>query len=189
MAIRNISTQSGLTLVEVMITLSVMAILAAISAPSFNGVLASSQQVSTRDELLNTIAFARSEAVTRGTDIIICAKAENSYSCSASTDIKTSWQHGWLVFQDSNGDANASNTEILQTFDAPNANIAMNFSGSTAVTFNHRGRLSNAGTHAARFTLSSEDTSKTNSLELRPTGRVRICDDWQTESSLCTQNS
>ncbi|WP_119395785.1 GspH/FimT family pseudopilin [Salinibius halmophilus] len=185
---QHLHKETGLTLVEIMITLSVMAILAAISAPSFNSVLASTQQVSVRDHVINSLAIARSEAVTRGTSIFVCPKSETSYQCATDSTTDTSWQHGWVVFVDSDANGTASDNEVLQAFDAPNSNIDFKFAGGK-IQFDHQGRL--ASSHVGRpiFLLSSTDTSRTNALEVRPTGRVRICDDWQSENGVCVRNS
>lgn len=185
----NVPKQSGLTLVEIMITLSVMAILAAVSAPSFNGVLASTQQVGTRDQVINALASARSEAVTRGVDVTICAKAKASYSCATDATTKANWQHGWLIYSDSDGNSNASASEVLQAFDPPSSHISFQLTTADAIVFNHRGRLAQSHAEAPVFLLSSTETSRTNALELRPTGRVRICDDWQAETKQCVRNS
>ena len=57
--------QSGFTLIELMVTLAVFAILAALSAPSFARMIEKSRLRGAADDVVNLIGIARSEAVKR----------------------------------------------------------------------------------------------------------------------------
>lgn len=62
--------QNGFTLVELMVTVAVLAILSTIAYPSFQSTIRSNRVATTTNELIASLALARSEAIknTRGGD-------------------------------------------------------------------------------------------------------------------------
>ena len=86
---------SGFSLIEMMVVVSLMAILAGLAAPSFTGMIESYQVASARDNLLSTLQFARTEAIRTGQPITVRRRAD----CPSNN-----WGCGWIVFRDTNGD-------------------------------------------------------------------------------------
>ena len=60
--VKNMSGSRGFTLIELMVTIAVIAILAMIAAPSMSNMLAKQKLNSTTRELVNTLTSARSQA-------------------------------------------------------------------------------------------------------------------------------
>ena len=85
----------GYTLVELMVTLAVSAILLSVAAPSFDSFITNSQVRSHTRDLVSALAYARSEAIDLGKVIAICG-SDDSSNCSASND----WSQGWMIFID-----------------------------------------------------------------------------------------
>lgn len=79
------------TLIELMITLSILAILLAIAAPSFRDSIQNNRTQTIANDLTTALQFARSEAVKRGTKVDICRR--NGNVCADAAD----WGNGWLV--------------------------------------------------------------------------------------------
>lgn len=90
---------SGFTLVELLVTLSLLAILAALAVPSFRSVLARRAVLAAAEAMVSDLRYARSEAIKRVTTVSVC-RSDNGSTCSGSTG---AWQSGWLVFVDANG--------------------------------------------------------------------------------------
>lgn len=84
---------SGFTLLELMITVAIAAILAAIAIPSFRTFILNSRRAEISNDLLVTLQHARSEAIRRGQTVSVCASADGS-SCVGTS----SWQIGWIAF-------------------------------------------------------------------------------------------
>lgn len=82
----------GFTLIELMITIAVLAVVIAIAAPSFTSVIQSNRTTALHHEILGALQLARSEAVKRRTDVIVC-RSEDLADCDKGTD----WTDGWLI--------------------------------------------------------------------------------------------
>lgn len=89
----------GFTLIELMITLSVMAILMAIALPNFQSFVQNSRITTQANSFITALMLARSEAVKRGSTVTVC-RSTNGTGCSGVGN----WENGWLVFVDANGD-------------------------------------------------------------------------------------
>lgn len=99
----------GFTLVELMITVAVLAVVAGLAAPLFAGVINGNRLTSTANEIAAGIQAARMEALRRGVRVTLC-QSTNGTTCSTTTP----WQ-GWLVFADANGNNAPDAGEITQT--------------------------------------------------------------------------
>ena len=99
----------GFTLVELMVTVVVLAVLMGIALPSFRGVIVSNKLSSQSNELLASLQYARSESVRRNVRVTFCQSA-NGTSCATSV----TWA-GWLIFADSNRNNTADADEAIRT--------------------------------------------------------------------------
>lgn len=91
-------SQQGLTLIELLVTLSVLAIVLSQGIPSLQSLL-QKQQVSTyTNQLFLALTLARSEAVKRGQNITLCASS-SGHTC---TSQQINWNTGWLITTDDN---------------------------------------------------------------------------------------
>ncbi|NMG63689.1 prepilin-type N-terminal cleavage/methylation domain-containing protein [Azoarcus indigens] len=85
----------GFTLIELMVTLAVAAILAAMAAPSFRTLLANNRLSTQTNELVGAVTFTRSEAVKRGRNVTLCrADSDTALTCLAGN--QSEWEH-WIV--------------------------------------------------------------------------------------------
>lgn len=89
--------QAGFTLLELLITLSIVAIILGVGTPSFLNLSQDNNLIGQTNSMLGTIRFARSEAIKRNTDVIIC-QSSNGVECTNLED----WTQGMMVFVDTN---------------------------------------------------------------------------------------
>jgi type IV fimbrial biogenesis protein FimT len=92
-----IQRTSGFTLVELMITLAVLAILLSLAAPSFTQMIASNRISSETNEFIAALNLARSEAVRRGQPVAVRAVSGGA-----------EFAGGWQIITDANADGAAA---------------------------------------------------------------------------------
>lgn len=91
---------AGLSLLELMLTLTIGGILLGLAAPSFNRMLLDSRRAVAVNAFIHSVFLARSTAATDGGTVSICRSMDGN-SCSHGTDL---WEQGWIVFVNSDRD-------------------------------------------------------------------------------------
>lgn len=91
--------QRGLTLPEMAITLAIGSILLGLAIPGYAYLARSVRLSGLSGELAGALAYARSEAITRGVRVTVC-KTGNAASAAPACQSAAGWQQGWLVFVD-----------------------------------------------------------------------------------------
>ena len=99
-------SQAGFTLMEVIITIAVLAILASIAAPSFRTALQNNRLTGQANEMVTSFQFARSEALKRGVPVAVCGSSDGA-TCSGT------WSQGWVALAIVGG-----NAEVLRAWPA-----------------------------------------------------------------------
>ena len=69
---RHLKTGSGFTLIELVVTMAVLAILVTLATPSFTSIMNNNRLTSNANEMLTTLQSARMEAVRRNARVVIC---------------------------------------------------------------------------------------------------------------------
>ncbi|WP_407275949.1 GspH/FimT family pseudopilin [Halothiobacillus sp. DCM-1] len=86
---RHAARQHGFTIIELMVTLVVAAILLAIAIPSFTYLTVSNKLSASANSLVNNLMMARAEAVKRNTDVNVCATSTCAVVPANATTIQT----------------------------------------------------------------------------------------------------
>ena len=105
----NRQKQHGFTLYELLITLLVIGIVLVIGVPNLGDFTRNSRITATANELHSSFMVARSEAARAKSNITICASA-SPLSAAADCD-GASFNEGWIIFVDLNGDIARSGAE------------------------------------------------------------------------------
>jgi type IV fimbrial biogenesis protein FimT len=118
---------AGVTLIELLISISLLAILLALAAPAFSALVDTIRLNAAANSMLSSFWLARSEAIKRGTRVVVCKSASGT-ACASSG----AWEQGWLVFSDANNNAGRDPGEAILTVQ-PALASNLRFSGNSTV--------------------------------------------------------
>jgi len=115
----------GFTLLELMITIAILAILLAIGIPSLQALIASSQLTTQTNNLITALNITRSQAIKNNTRATLCTSNDGT-TCTL-----TPWHDGWLIYIDRNLNSQLDPTETITTIGQTTRNLKI--SGNTNV--------------------------------------------------------
>jgi type IV fimbrial biogenesis protein FimT len=140
---------AGFTLLELMVTLTIAAILLSIGVPSFRYVTTANRASSEINALLGDMQLARAEALKEGVYVTICASTDGATCAGA-----TAWNTGWIVFTDAPPLTTLEPGDRLVKIQRPfsSADSLASDHGIAAITFNREGVVWNLG-QGFTFTL------------------------------------
>jgi type IV fimbrial biogenesis protein FimT len=161
----------GFTLVEMMITIAVMALVLSLAVPSFTNMIRNNRLASGSNELISALTYARSEAVKRRLNVSVCAR--DGDACS--TDVNN-WGQGWLIFTDDlapSGQLDTPGDALLLSADPSESGVQIT-GELAAVTFNPLGEADLPDT--AEFTVTKSGCKGNNErrLTVQSTGRLSL---------------
>jgi type IV fimbrial biogenesis protein FimT len=183
---------NGFTLIELMVTIAIAAILMMVAVPSFTSFQRNAELTSRMNSLLASINTVRSEAMKRGRDAVILPLAGN-------------WDNGMIAFVDMNNNLTyESGTDILiYKNDDPKPSY-LTISGDNApfastpyIRFDAQGYSRPVAPDLRNFTISiarndvtgSLVFSQTRRLKVSITGRPRICTPTSASDSTCLEST
>lgn len=101
---------AGFTLMELMIVLSIAAVVLALGAPNFTEFSRNNRLTAAANDLLTAAQLARTEAIKRQRNVSLCTS--DNVESPAPTCSNTSFR-GWIVFEDTNGNCQRDGAEPL----------------------------------------------------------------------------
>jgi len=162
---RTSSPTKGFTLIEMMVTIAIMAILAMIALPAMRNMIRRNQVVSASNALLADLSYARTEAVSRGLYVSVCPSTDGQ-NCSSTTTYDT----GWMVYTYTPGNAKANTafnstspgTDLLLRYTQPTQSVSIqgqdNSANSDVISFDYQGQQKATTTaKALAFVVCSRD--------------------------------
>lgn len=173
--------QRGFTLVELVVTLAVLAIVTSMAVPAFDEMLRQWRRDSATRELSTTLGLARSEAIKTSRQTVVCPST-NGIACAATNE----WLGGWLLFVDDGAgtQANANNQErdtnerLLKAV-GPQSGLATLTSpaGVQRMQFLPNGIMRTGAAGNITFTVTpsnSTSSTKVDKIRVSPVGHLTI---------------
>lgn len=167
----NINKIKGFTVVELMVTVSIVGILLAVGLPSLQDTMDRVETNSQIKSLVASLNFSRSEAIKRGVEVSVCPSSSGT-DCAVDT-----WSDGWLVFVDVNDDANGAagsvdvGDTVLRVYQGLGRNV---LTYSAAIQqYNSQGFGTNSASQTFLLCPENGDANNAQSVEVSVTGRGR----------------
>ncbi|WP_133406055.1 GspH/FimT family pseudopilin [Parashewanella tropica] len=154
----------GVTLVELVITIAIAAILLTIGVPSLTNLYEGTRADSNIERIQNTFHFARNQAISLGRRVKVCPSVDDT--CTSN------WIQGAIVFTDDNGNLKKDGDEvILNRIPAFNDSDHIK-SPHSSYTFSATGFLaSRAG--SLTYCPSKKDHEASQQIRVNFNGRIR----------------
>lgn len=134
--------QRGLTLIELLVTMTVLALVLGIGVPGLRDFVLNNRQVSAVNEMVASMQYARTESVARNGFVSLCPSS-NQTGCTGGN-----WDTGWIIFSDLDGDGSVDGDDTVVRAVEPLNNLDFS-SDVAALTYRRNGRSTATGT----FTL------------------------------------
>ena len=154
------------TLVELMVTVAVLAIILSIAVPSFSELIRANRAQTQAGLLLNSFNLARSEAIKRGAEVRVTALSDDD------------WHLGWRIWVDSNGNNTLDNGELIRVFPAwggTDTLISTTTPPTTQVVFSAEGRLADLAAGANNnfdYEVEPSDCRYARTITINAVGRA-----------------
>lgn len=169
----------GFTIIELMITVGILAILVAIAAPNFSNMVRRNAMDKSLEDLYSSLVLARSESLARARPVTVCPTRNPNDATPLCSAAAADWNTAWIVFVDTNRngviDAASGNTPADELI-AVNINensgfMTLGFTGTpNRVTYTNRGLLN---TGAGVFTACANSENDKTALRIS-TGAGRV---------------
>lgn len=172
----HVKRSAGGTLLELLISISIVAVVLAVAIPSYDALIQQTRFATFSNNYLLHLHLARSEAAKRNDRVVICKSADAS-TCTTSG----SWNQGWIVFHDANNNAQIDlGEEILRVNEPLPSNWS--FLGNTPVvnyvSYSSTGiaRSTSGSFQAGTLTLCrvSQGGGEARAVVISATGRPRV---------------
>jgi type IV fimbrial biogenesis protein FimT len=187
---------TGFTLIELMVTIAIAAILMMVAAPSFTTFQRNAQLTSFSNTMLASMNTARGEAMKRGMYAMVMP--------FDGTNVSTDWSSGWVVFVDVNHNQtyDAATDITLLTQGPPPSYLAFSGTGHCYGTNPYlmfdasgyakpkSGDLPNCTLTVTRNDVTGTDQfAQTRRIKIATTGRVKVCTPTSGTDTNCIDSS
>ena len=169
-----INTRSirAFTLIEMIVTVVVVAIIMTMAVPSFNSHIQNSRAIATANNLFFALKLARSEAIKRAVSVSVCPAGNVNFTACGSD-----WTQGWLVFVNSDENSVFQNNTVeplIRSEQVTGSNYTITpLPNTSVITFNSSGFAQTGNT---TFTVQAAGcvTDHARTVSISTTGRTFI---------------
>jgi type IV fimbrial biogenesis protein FimT len=152
----------GFTLIELMVVMTLVAVLSAIAVPSFRDLLLNQRLAASTSEFVAALSLARTEALKRSQTVTLTSKTSKG------------WGNGWEVKSTVDGVATT-----LRVFDALPAGVTVDTGLSNAlngkVSYDANGFSRNGDAYLIGCVALKAETGRRSAVVVSASGRPKVC--------------
>ncbi len=164
---RTLKHSPGFTLLELLITITIISILASLGIPSIKIFYDKHLLHTHTNEIVFDLHIARSEAIKNRTETTLCKSSE-----FAACDNKREWHEGWIIFSDTNQNRQFDDNEKLIRHRPPShPSITINYSGFRGKNRVSYSPLGTPSTFNGSFKI--KNSTQENKVVISRAGRIR----------------
>jgi type IV fimbrial biogenesis protein FimT len=183
------NTQSGVTLIELIVGMVILSILFALAAPSYRGWIQNQQIRTAAESILNGIQLARGEAVKNNNlaSLVLCGFPSSSWevlaasatapapSLSLACGAGSTAGAGFIRVQERSGQEGSRFAQVAVTSVAPQPTVSpVTDDGTRTITFNSLGRV--VGGLPTTIEVTTPTGDRPLWVTIRGGGNTRLCD-------------
>ena len=178
----NAQNNLGFTIIELMLTVTLLAVMVGIAVPGFATLMQNNNLTTSTNRFVSNLSLARNEALSKNTTVIMCTITSTTpplaYPLSCATD--GFWETGWIIAVDPDGSNNFDEEEIMFVAESMPNGFTLR---SENTVFTNRVAYSSAGdatgdlgSAADIFNLcdADADTTRGRSIHLNGVGRAWV---------------
>jgi type IV fimbrial biogenesis protein FimT len=154
----DLPAHSGFTVLELMATLTVAAVLLTVGVPGFLSVVQNNRATAYTNDVVTALNLARAEAMRRRTDVIVCRSVDGTH-CANGSD----WSTGWVV---------RTNAELIRSWPSLTGRENIVSGPVTEVRYQPRGTAAAARSIAVLLPNCSGDQGR--DISVNRAGRVAV---------------
>jgi len=165
-----VSRLGGFTMVELIVTLAVAALLVALAIPNLRTAIQNNRIRANTNDFISDMTYARSEALKRGTNIGICrvADAQAVLQCDGAN-----WAGDRMIFADTNNDGALTGGEmVLRVRERMPNNTLTSVDAPHPLIINSRGLLANVAAPVNFSLCDDRGASHGRAIQITLTGQV-----------------
>ena len=168
---RDTRRQGGVTAIELLIAVAVLAVLVSLGAPSYRDFQTRMRLASSMSDLGSDLLLARSDSIRRNSRMLVCPRASASATTCATSVTGETWMNGWLVCYDTDADGacdtgSASDPNPVRVRGSPTSPLTLTGPAATVIFF-----PVGSANGTSTFTMTG-GTSASRSTKVAPSGAV-----------------
>jgi len=161
----HMKTMRGFTLVELMVTVAVAAILLTLAVPNVRTMVQNNRITAQVNDFATAATLARSEAVRRSRLVTLCISSDQDTCDESGSD----WSAGWIVIE---GEAGGGGN-VLRVWEAPAGDPSMVAAdGRNVITFMRNGGVEDD--FSMSHTIPDCTGDQARDIEISLTGRIQV---------------
>jgi type IV fimbrial biogenesis protein FimT len=186
-----------MTLIELLITLAVGAVLLVVAVPNLNTFVKNNRIVSATNDFVAAVNIARTEAIRRGVTVVLCRTTQPlaaTPSCDRTGSSANDWSTGWLMYA-TDGDIDerdyaSATDDLIRVGQATGGSVELtsNGTGNQWLAINRDGTLREAGNTAAYAVCDDRGYDYGRLIRINATGRAQVAFTTSDSATNCTPN-